>query len=224
VDGVRPIAESFRGRNAAPRVVQIPLDAISRRDAETPAPREGGADVPIRFAADGAGRLYFELRLIAARTNARAMDAGISVERRLETLDGEAVDARRLVAGRLYRLAVTVTTHQARLFVACDVPLPSGLEGVDRSLATEAQLNERTRVSSEGCWWRGFRRFEIRDDRLVWFADELAAGRHELVAVVRATSAGTFTWPGARSEAMYEPEVCGRSAGGTVIVGTRGNR
>jgi uncharacterized protein YfaS (alpha-2-macroglobulin family) len=208
MEGVGPIAERFRGRETTPRVVQIPLEKIARRDAE----------IPVRIAADGAGRLYYELRLIAARPNARAMDAGFSVERRLETMEGRPVDAGRLEAGRLYRLRVTVTTRQARLFVVCDAPLPAGLEGVDRSLATEARLGVGSRSNSSGCWWNGFQRFEVRDDRLVWFADELSAGRHELVAVVRSTSAGSFSWPGTRSEAMYEPEVCGRSAGGKVVV------
>lgn len=59
---------------------------------------------------------------------------------------------------------------------------------------------------------------ERHDDRVLAFATHLGAGLHELTYLVRATTAGTFYAPGARAEAMYAPEVNGRSAGTTVTV------
>ena len=44
------------------------------------------------------------------------------------------------------------------------------------------------------------------------FATRLGAGRHELTYLVRATTSGTFSVAGAFGEAMYAPEIMGRSA------------
>ena len=50
------------------------------------------------------------------------------------------------------------------------------------------------------------------------FATRLASGRHEFSYLVRATTAGTFQAAGARVEAMYAPELGGRSQAATVTV------
>ena len=49
-------------------------------------------------------------------------------------------------------------------------------------------------------------------------ATRLGSGRHEFSYLVRATTAGTFHAPGARLEAMYAPELEGRSQATTVTV------
>jgi hypothetical protein len=58
----------------------------------------------------------------------------------------------------------------------------------------------------------GFDHVEKHDDRMVAYATRLSAGRHEISYLVRATTAGTFTAQGAWGEAMYAPEITGRSA------------
>jgi uncharacterized protein YfaS (alpha-2-macroglobulin family) len=69
-------------------------------------------------------------------------------------------------------------------------------------------------------WWRrgGFDHVEKHDDRVMAFATRLTAGRHELTYLVRATTAGTFTAAGASGEAMYAPEIVGRSVPLTITV------
>ena len=59
---------------------------------------------------------------------------------------------------------------------------------------------------------------ELRDDRVLAFADRLPAGRHVLDYVVRATIPGTFTVSPALAEAMYEPDVNGRTVVGKMEV------
>jgi uncharacterized protein YfaS (alpha-2-macroglobulin family) len=50
------------------------------------------------------------------------------------------------------------------------------------------------------------------------FATRLGPGVHEFSYLVRATTSGTFDAPGARVEAMYAPELIGRSEAGTITV------
>jgi alpha-2-macroglobulin len=68
--------------------------------------------------------------------------------------------------------------------------------------------------------WRGgyFEHVEKHDDRVIAFATRLASGRHEFSYLVRATTAGTFDARGATVEAMYAPELVGRSQASTVTV------
>ncbi len=59
---------------------------------------------------------------------------------------------------------------------------------------------------------RGFNHVEMRDDRVLLFADSLRAGIHTHRYLARALSSGVFGQPGTKAEQMYAPEVFGRSA------------
>ncbi|MEL7363242.1 MAG: hypothetical protein AAFN13_14300, partial [Bacteroidota bacterium] len=67
-------------------------------------------------------------------------------------------------------------------------------------------------------WWGSFNHTELRDDRVLLFADYLRRGEHTYTYLARATTPGTFVHPPAQAELMYEPEVNGRTATGTVVV------
>ena len=110
-------------------------------------------------------------------------------------------------------------------FLALTDPLPAGFEPIEgwfqttaRDLAREAT---RSRATTDWLsqWRRGtFDHVEKHDDRVQAFATRLASGRHEFTYLVRATTAGTFQAAGARVEAMYAPELGGRSQAATVTV------
>ncbi len=59
---------------------------------------------------------------------------------------------------------------------------------------------------------------ELRDSRVAFFIDDMAAGDYELTYVARATTPGAFVRPAASVEAMYQPEVTGGSATDDIIV------
>jgi uncharacterized protein YfaS (alpha-2-macroglobulin family) len=127
--------------------------------------------------------------------------------------------------------------------VAVDVPLPSGLEPVDTSLASTASQKahkddegsgpgydyesgeeqeggvEDAHGDEEGSpwatgWWSPFNHTETRDDRVVMFSDHLPPGVHVASFVARATTPGEFVLKPAQAGEMYTPEVFGRSEGG----------
>jgi hypothetical protein len=58
----------------------------------------------------------------------------------------------------------------------------------------------------------------MRDNRVVMFGDHLPPGVHVASFVARATTPGTYILKPARGELMYEPEVWGRSEGGSFVV------
>ena len=107
-----------------------------------------------------------------------------------------------------------------------EVPLPAGMEAIDTSLATSARPPGTTRTQDEDDesadlegyefgFWNPFNHVELRDDRILLFADWLPSGVHSVNLVARATTPGTYVLQPARAEEMYTPEVFGRSEGGS---------
>jgi uncharacterized protein YfaS (alpha-2-macroglobulin family) len=71
-------------------------------------------------------------------------------------------------------------------------------------------------------WWQpsetAWQREELRDDRAELFADVLVPGDSRREYLVRAVAAGTFSAPPATAEAMYRPQVRGRTDAATLVV------
>jgi len=97
-----------------------------------------------------------------------------------------------------------------------DDALPAGLEALNAAFdttPTAAQVQ-----TGQDRWWGSFNHTEIRDDRVLLFADRLLAGTHTYTYLARATTPGRFVHPPAQAEAMYSPEVSGRTATGRLTV------
>jgi uncharacterized protein YfaS (alpha-2-macroglobulin family) len=146
--------------------------------------------------------------------------------------------ARSFEGGSLVLADVVVVTPSPREFVVIDDPLPAGLEAVDMRLATTAGALSKAKLDDEPSWDEGeetdeetddafakgeaytpswFIR-EIRDDRVLFFVDHMAAGMYRYRYLARATTLGSFVLPPTRAEEMYTPEVFGRTGGGAVSV------
>ena len=59
---------------------------------------------------------------------------------------------------------------------------------------------------------------ELRDARVVFFIDHMAAGMYRYRYLARATTLGTFILPPTRVEEMYTPEVFGRTGADRIAV------
>jgi len=102
--------------------------------------------------------------------------------------------------------------------------LPAGAEVIDTGLATTSQLAQGPTLSRGGdrpwfwWWWYWYSRSELRDDRVVLFADYLSKGSYEYSYTMRVTSAGAFNVIPAFASQQYFPEVFGRSDGRLLTV------
>jgi hypothetical protein len=221
--GDKPLATTeFRGRSLEVRKVRLGM-------AELLKGRNLAEVLPFEFQRDGtAGILYYGALLRAAPSapSTSAEERGLYVQRWIEPWQGGG-QVRGAKAGEVLRLRVRVSTPQQRNYVAVEIPLPSGLEAVDTTLATtarqpgpagkgEAADGGDDRADVDRWWfWTPFEHVELRDDRVLLFADSLPAGLHTYSLPVRATTPGEFLLAPARAEEMYTPEVYGRSDGGT---------
>ncbi len=180
----------------------------------------------------GKGRLYYSayLRYYLPAELVKALDRGILVARQYSPVEapGQYVDTARV--GDVIRVKLTLIAPTDLYYVVVEDPLPAGFEGVDLSLKTTSVVGERpelrhlsageedrwVRQYGWGWWW--FSRSEMRDEKVVLFAEYLPRGTYEYTYLMRAGVPGQFLVMPAPAYEMYFPEVFGRSDGGRFTV------
>lgn len=205
------VEETFQGRDPKVAMKVIPM-------AKLP---EG--KVPVDFSKSGKGRLYYALRLrYAPAENVPARDEGFMVLRQVVPVEGTPSNDPTLKAGQIYKVTLSVITPQERRFVVLDEPLPGGVEVVQTTFATESDTMRRIlelgAPGNDRGWAGTFNHFEIHDDRVLLFADQMAAGEHTFEYLVRAGYPGKYDQPATRCEEMYQPEVFGTTNRQTVEI------
>lgn len=186
----------------------------------------GSGGNALTFDLRGKGTLFYEARLTYARREPpkNPIEAGFFVERSLHPAGdtgrggaqaGEGAPISEAREGDLVLVEALVATPLRRSFVVVDVPLPAGLEPIDAALATSARFarpGAPPPSTRAGAQLGHYTRRELRDDRVLFFADELAPGVHTYRFLARATGTGEFAMPPAHAEEMYAPEVYGATA------------
>jgi uncharacterized protein YfaS (alpha-2-macroglobulin family) len=207
--------ETFKSTSRRVRSLRINLEEAAA---------EGNRALPLEIEKTGDGLLYYGARLTyAPRDPLLPRDEGIAIIKKIESLDGKPLDI--IAPGSLVVVRLEIALPQETLFIVVDDPLPAGLEAVNSSFATESEEARRRLAEidreSPSSWQHGFNHRELRDDRVLLFADSLPAGVHTHRYLARALSWGDFLSPGTKAEAMYAPEVFGRSAEMRIRIGKR---
>ncbi|MDZ7337178.1 MAG: MG2 domain-containing protein [candidate division KSB1 bacterium] len=203
------LSETFAGRELSLRRATLGLDEFPK-----------GKRVPVDVEKSGTGQLYYGLRMNyfpAAAPSTR--DQGITVLKTITPLSGRTAGLT-FAPGALLKVELKVITAQGRPFVVVDDPLPAGLEAVNVTLETASAEAAQFAGSGigESSRWGEFDHVELRDDRVVLFANYLRAGVHTYTYLARATTVGDFGMPSTYAGQMYEPEVFGTLAGARVTV------
>lgn len=217
------VQQKFEGRSLDTQIHEVAMSALGADLSKT----------PMVFSKDGAGTLYYGARLqfAPAEVPTEPRDDGLVVQRWYAP-DGKEARLESVTEGDLIRVHLRIATPQERHYVVVADPLPAGLEAVDTTLQTSARVrsdggrNDSDDASTDWSgdhqrWYSPFGHTELRDDRVLLFADHLPPGVHTYSYVARATTAGTFVRAPARAEEMYTPEVSGRSDGGKFWVHPR---
>jgi len=189
----------------------------------------------------GEGRLYYtaHLKVYLPVEEIEPLDRGVIVSRqycqqmtneqmandksaRCEDVDGVEV-------GDVVEVRLTVIAPHDLYYVVVEDPLPAGAEAIDTSLATTSlvepgpELYRRTEderwYGFYHWWWQWYSHSEMRDDKVVLFADYLPAGTYEYVYTFRATLPGEYQVIPTTAQEFYFPEVFGRSDGRLFTIG-----
>ncbi len=179
-------------------------------------------DSEVAVGKDGDGKLYYDLVLkyFLPPEEVSVKDQGMTVSQQYFALDDEdeLEPLSGFELGEVVKGKVVVVVPEERHYVVVDDVLPAGLEPMDFSLETTEQVGEK---SSGWRWWNNlwyFNHSEIRDDRVLYFADYLPAGTYEIEYYARATSEGEFNDLPAQAFEMYTPEVLGHTAARRVVI------
>ncbi len=201
--------------------------------------RDAGKHEELVVLPQGKGRFYYTGRLsyspkelIAAPTM-----SGMELAREYSVLrNGEWIilqDPVGLKQGELVKVDLFIRLAAPRNFVVVNDPIPGGLEAVNRELATTSAVDvakgdfigshksiwfdQREWVDFGTTFWSFYHR-ELRDSAARFYAEYLPAGNYHLTYVSQAIAAGTFVILPAHAEEMYDPDVFGDSAAGTLRV------
>ena len=178
---------------------------------------------------DGNGRLYYTAHLEVHQPvdEVEPADRGIIVSRRYTLAsceDGLACpEVREAKLGDVIRVDLTIIAPNDLYYVMVEDPLPAGGEAIDTGLATtsllamDPQLNRQE--SRYWWWWRWYSRSELRDEKVVLFADVLSKGTYEYSYTFRTTLPGDYHVIPTVAQEMYFPEVFGRSDGRLLSIG-----
>lgn len=197
----------FSDRTSAPVDLHVPMPTLvsASRDAQQ----------ALLLQREGRGRLYYRLELTwtpeGPLSDRPARAQGLRLQRTLRTASSQDTHSMRL--GEAAAVDLLIENRAVLNYVAIEVPLPAGLEVLQRNLGQgQASLmlpgSRSPFVSHE----------ELRADRFVVFTDQLPPGKHHHTLYVRPTTPGHFVLPSAQGEAMYEPEVFGRTTAAAIDV------
>lgn len=220
----------FRGRAA----VDAPFSVSAARVARSPG--------PLSFSVIGDGKLFYaaELRYASSALPARPDDAGFSVQRLVRALKPKDLAAAQAsmpestqstaTVNDLIMIDVLFETAEPREQIVLDDPLPAGLEPIDFALDTSSQqqqVNEQAVADAQRArGLTGYGAFrtaygvhrEMHDDRVLTFVSHVDPGIYHFRYLARATTPGRYVVPPLRAEAMYAPEINGRTGATTFEV------
>jgi len=177
----------------------------------------------------GRGRLYYtaHLKVYLPVEEIEPLNRGIILSRRYTAPDcSEGVkcpEVNEARAGETVQVRLTIIAPHDLYYVIVEDPLPAGAEPIDTALETTSLLEQQPSLYRQTedkqqyefyhWWWRWYSRSEMRDDRVVLFADYLPAGTYEYVYTFRATYPGEYRVVPTSAYEFYFPEVFGRADG-----------
>ncbi|HEX5690606.1 MAG TPA: alpha-2-macroglobulin, partial [Roseiflexaceae bacterium] len=165
----------------------------------------------------GDGRLYYtaHLRAFLPVPDIKALDRGVMVRRRYvldSCKDGpkcpEVTEAK---LGDVIRVELSIVAPHDLYYLSVEDALPAGAEAIDPTLATTSQLARQPEIYWP--WWNWYSRSELRDEKVVLFADTLSKGSYLYSYTMRLTLPGEFRVIPTTANEMYFPEVYGRADG-----------
>jgi len=182
---------------------------------------------------DGQGRLYYtaHLEVFLPVQDIKPVSRGVTVLRRYTLAScAEGVkcpEVKEVKLGDVIRVDLTIIAPNNLYYVVVEDPLPAGGEAVDTGLATASLLDQGPQLTRQvggqrpyfWWWWHWYSRSELRDEKVVLFADRLTKGTYEYSYTFRATLPGDYQVIPTVAREFYFPEVFGRSDGRLLSIG-----
>jgi uncharacterized protein YfaS (alpha-2-macroglobulin family) len=138
---------------------------------------------------------------------------GFRIHKIIENIDG----TKEIRVGDVVKVKINIETDEPHRFVVLDDPLPAGLVAINSAIKTEERVGAREAGGPQEDWegWdplEGLFKFvpsffEIREDRVLAFRDQLWRGGYQYAYYARAVCEGDFIMSSTKIQLMYEPEI-----------------
>ena len=138
---------------------------------------------------------------------------GFRIHKIIENIDG----TKEIRVGDVVKVKINIETDEPHRFVVLDDPLPAGLVAINSAIKTEERVGARETGGPQEDWegWdplEGLFKFvpsffEIREDRVLAFRDQLWRGGYQYAYYARAVCEGDFIMSSTKIQLMYEPEI-----------------
>ena len=122
-------------------------------------------------------------------------------------------------AGHMVKVRLVVLADGSWNEIALSDWMPAGLEAINTRFATSPDVVPGGDDDGGDAFYVAYR--ELRDDSVHAFSRWLWRKRSVFEYLTRATTVGTFVVPAATIEAMYDPDINGRTKPGTFTVEAR---
>lgn len=178
-----------------------------------------GETVPLEIRKAGDGRLYYGVRMnYYTKHDTLMRNEGIGVEKTISDVNDAGIYSDTVRVGEIYLITLTLHLPAERHYVVVDDPLPAGFEIINTRYETEdRELRALERENIPGYRYK-FNHMEMRDDRMLLYADILPRGTHTFSYLVRTLATGTYSMPATHSEQLYAPDVFGRTGTKTIVI------
>ena len=181
----------------------------------------GGRDVKVHLKGQGLLYYFWAAEGVPASGKVAEKDNGLKVRRRLLTREGAAVDLDAIPQGEVVVIELAVTNDRPVRNVVISDLLAAGLEIENPRLATrdadEADEQQAFRPIKDADALAP-QRVEMRDDRLLLFADLGPARTRRYRYVARAVTRGRFHLPAVSAFCMYRPSIASVHGAGSIQV------
>jgi uncharacterized protein YfaS (alpha-2-macroglobulin family) len=176
----------------------------------------------IRLKGQGGRTWLYQVDLTYPRLDLKEKgeDRGFKVTKTVKNTDGTDV----IRVGDLVKVTLNLEIQGlAQRYIVLEDPLPAGLVAVNSALKTEEPTPEEKEQDYDYLTPDGLVRFypshfEIRDDRVLAFRDQVYPGTFRFDYYARAVCEGDFIMPPTQAAAMYNPGVQGYTAQGKLTI------
>jgi uncharacterized protein YfaS (alpha-2-macroglobulin family) len=151
----------------------------------------------------------------------KGAEHGFKVTKTVKNTDGTDL----IKVGDLVKVSLLLDVARNQKYVVLDDPLPAGLMAVNTAFTTEEtpppgqeEEDPFDYFAPDGTMRLRPNFFEIRDDRVLAFRDQVYDGKYRFEYYARAVCEGSFVMPCTQASAMYSPEVKGFSPQGKLTI------
>jgi uncharacterized protein YfaS (alpha-2-macroglobulin family) len=149
---------------------------------------------------------------------------GFEIEKTIENTAG----TKKIVVGDIVKIKIRIKAQDNYHNVMLDDPLPAGLVAINSALKTEEVVPEQSNNSKDDYYWYNWNEdgccnfipnyFEIKNDRVLAYREDVYRWDYEYTYYARAVCAGEFVMVPTKVELMYDPETVAVTPAGKFVI------